>query len=425
MTRHFLGLYVLIVVTLAAVSWGQDRLLNLYGAQDASDDRALGVAMQVLVEQIANSPPAEHDALLATLSRSTGARLEILSISDLAGRDTLERLRRGEIAYLQGTGDQSWTLKQFDQDHVLAYESTEHPTGRSPLEWALTLVFYALIALAIMLWIWPLTRDLRELERSAASYGDRNWHYHARIKPHSQIYPLAETFRRMAARIDGLIASHKDMSNAVSHEIKTPLSRMKFEIELAQQATHPGEVQKSLNNLKTDIAAINDLVRATMEYAILERADVALNLDLHDFTALLPGIIQQIRQQAQSPVELRLEVQSEATKVRCDMHLLEAVVRNLVYNAIRYARHQVRVTFTQTGARNQLTVEDDGPGIPEKDRLRVFESFVQLNADAATKTGYGLGLAIVKRAIEWHAGEASVSTSAAGGACFRVCWPNL
>src|SRR4029077_10608365 len=139
---------------------------------------------------------------------------------------------------------------------------------RGPLEWALTIVFYGLMALVLMFWIWPLTRDLRALEKAAARYGNRNWRFTAGIKPHSQIYPLAETFRRMAARIDGLIASHKDMSNAVSHEIKTPLSRMQFEFELARNALSVVDVKSSLSNIKTDIDAIDGLVRATLGYAI-------------------------------------------------------------------------------------------------------------------------------------------------------------
>jgi len=148
------------------------------------------------------------------------------------------------------TGD-SWVLKRIDDAHVLALKSPEPAGQKGPLEWGLTIMFYALIALVLMFWIWPLTRDLRVLEKAAAQYGNRNWRFDAGIKPHSQIYPLAQTFRRMAARIDGLIASHKDMSNAVSHEIKTPLSRMQFEIELAQQAHSMAEVKASLANFKT------------------------------------------------------------------------------------------------------------------------------------------------------------------------------
>jgi two-component system OmpR family sensor kinase len=229
----------------------------------------------------------------------------------------------------------------------------------------------------------------------------------------------------MAARIDGLIASHKDMSNAVSHEIRTPLSRMQFEIELAQQATTVEEVRRSLGHVKTDIAAINDLVAATLSYAILERADVTLNVNSHNFTALIPAIAASIAHDARPDLQISADVQNDAAAVRCDVHLIETVLRNLLYNATRYAKHSIKVAFTSYDGVNRLLVDDDGPGIPPADRHRVFESFVQLERTAGRKTGFGLGLAIVKRAIEWHGGEVSVVESPLGGARFCVTWPAI
>jgi two-component system OmpR family sensor kinase len=293
------------------------------------------------------------------------------------------------------------------------------------LELVLTGFFYAAIALVIMIWIWPLRRDLRVLERAAAGFGDGNWLFEANLKPHSHVYPLAETFRKMARRIDGLIASHKDMSNAVSHEIKTPLARMQFEIELAQQAEDRADIRKSFDNMKNDIAAINDLVTATMDYAILERANLSLNLGAHDFKTLGPAIVEQVRRDARADIRLRADVQGDADAVICDAHLLETVLRNLLYNAVRFARHDIRVTFVLRDGKNHLIVEDDGPGIPEKDQERVFESFVQLNRSGARKSGFGLGLAIVKRAVEWHRGRVVIDRSPLGGARFSVSWPAM
>ena len=129
-----------------------------------------------------------------------------------------------------------------------------------------------------MAWLWPLTRDLRHLERSTTSFGNRNWMFDARIGMRSPIYPLAEAFRRMAARIDSLIGSQKDMSNAMSHEIKTPLARMRFEIEMARTAADSGKLAQHLNNINVDIAELDAFVKATLDYAILERAEVALNV---------------------------------------------------------------------------------------------------------------------------------------------------
>ena len=424
MARHFLGLYLLIVFTLVVVSWGQDRLLQAYSNTDVADERPVQIAMTLFADRLRGEPEEKWRDVVASVAARTGINMELFANGDIAGDTTLSRLKQGQIAYMETDSGDSWALRRLDERYVLAVKSVEPvPTRRSALEWSLTMLFYAIIALVLMIWIWPLTRDLRVLERAAAQFGNRNWTFHANIKPHSQIYPLSQTFRRMAARIDGLIASHKDMSNAVSHEIRTPLSRMQFEIELAQQAATVEEMQHALTHVKTDIAAINDLVAATLSYAILERADVTLNIHTHNFTALIPAICESVARDIRSNLNISAEVQGESTAVRCDVHLMETVLRNLLYNATRYARQSIRVTFGVYGGVNQLFVDDDGPGIPEADRQRVFDTFVQLERVAGRKTGFGLGLAIVKRAVEWHGGQVSVTEAPLGGARFSVKWP--
>ena len=425
MVRHFLGLYLLIVFTLAVVSWGQDRLLRVYSSTDAADDRPVAIAMSTLADRLHGAPPDKWRDIITDLAARTGVDMELFATRDIAGDETLAKLAHDAIAYMEAAGGDSWALRRLDADYVLAIKSAAPGARRGLLEWSLTMLFYAAIALVLMFWIWPLTRDLRALEKAAAQYGNRNWSFNARIKPHSQIYPLVQTFRRMAARIDGLIASHKDMSNAVSHEIRTPLSRMQFEIELAQQATTVEEVHRALGHVKTDIAAINDLVAATLSYAILERADVTLNVNSHNFTALIPAIAESVAHDARPDLQISADVQSDAAAVRCDVHLIETVLRNLLYNATRYAKHSIKVAFTSYDGVNRLLVDDDGPGIPPADRSRVFESFVQLERTAGRKAGFGLGLAIVKRAIEWHGGEVSVVESPLGGARFCVTWPAI
>jgi hypothetical protein len=96
-----------------------------------------------------------------------------------------------------------------------------------------------------------------------------------------------------------------------------------------------------------------------------------------------------------------------------------------LFNAARYAKRDVRVSFNVHGGMNQLFVGDDGPGIPEKDRQRALESFVQPEQSSGKKSGFGLGLAIVKRAIEWHRGEVVISRSPMGGARICATWPAI
>ena len=113
-----------------------------------------------------------------------------------------------------------------------------------------------------------------------------------------------------------------------------------------------------------------------------------------------------------------------AGRVRGDQSSLGQVVRNLVDNAARHADHAMAVSVREIGDSVELTVEDDGPGIPEAQRQRVFERFVRLDeARARDAGGSGLGLAIVKEIVAAHGGNVAVSSSRLGGARFVVRLP--
>jgi two-component system OmpR family sensor kinase len=423
MTRHFLTLYLSIVIVLAAVSWGQERLWRSYGGGTQQSELPQADVLKLLDQQLQGVPREQRADLVANTARDTGLDLELLEPQDVAGAAAIGDLARGKPVLMDGADGRSWVLQRVEHDgRVLAFRFENEPQRRL-LDWILAFVFYAAIAFVIMIWLWPMRRDLRKLERSTVRFGDRNWSFDATIATRSPVYPLAAAFRRMAARIDGLIGSHKDMSNALSHEIKTPLARMLFEIELARVAEDRTAFQRHLDHLNTDITELNAFVTATLEYAVLERAEVALNIAAHDFTAILPAVTESAKRGARPDLEIRCEVDSEARAVVCDVHLIETVVRNLLYNAIRYAAGRIRVSFAIAAQRYALCVDDDGPGIPEADRERVFGSFVQLGRAAGEKTGFGLGLAIVQRIAEWHGGSAHVEQSALGGARFVVEWP--
>src|SRR5258708_23411749 len=99
----------------------------------------------------------------------------------------------------------------------------------------------------------------------------------------------------------------------------------------------------------------------------------------HNCTTLIPAIAESVRRNARPEIRMCAAVQNDADKVICDMHLLETVLKNLLYNAARYAKHDIRVSFNVQNGVNHLLVDDDGPGIPEKDRHRALEPFVQLD----------------------------------------------
>jgi two-component system OmpR family sensor kinase len=257
MTRHFLTLYLSIVIVLAAASWGQERLWESYGASAQTSELPQAAALAILERQLQSVPGEQRARLVADAARDTGLDLELLDPQDLAGAGRIAGLARGKPVLMDGADGRAWVLQRLEQDgRVLAFRFANEPQRSLP-EWILSFVFYTAIALVIMVWLWPMTRDLRALERSTVRFGDRNWSFDARIAPRSPVYPLAAAFRRMASRIDGLIGSHKDMSNALSHEIKTPLARMRFEIELARVAADRDALMRHLDHLNTDVTEWN------------------------------------------------------------------------------------------------------------------------------------------------------------------------
>jgi two-component system, OmpR family, sensor kinase len=185
--RHFLGLYLLVVLTLAVVSWAQDQLFQIYSKPDAADERPVAAVMAILADRLQEAPSGNWRSLIAGIAARTGVDVEVFATNEIAGADTLQKLSRGENAYMRSARGDSWVLKRIDADHVIALRSHEPSANRGPLDWGVTILFYALIALVLMIWIWPLTRDLRTLENAAAQYGNRNWQFAAPIKQHSQI----------------------------------------------------------------------------------------------------------------------------------------------------------------------------------------------------------------------------------------------
>ena len=126
----------------------------------------------------------------------------MLDAQDVAGAGGGDGLAQGKAVLMDGADGRSWVLQRLEPDgRVLAFRFDGEPQ-RHLLDWVLMFVFYAAIALVIMVWLWPMTRDLGTLERSTVRFGDRNWSFDAVIANRSPVYPLAEAFRRMAARID-------------------------------------------------------------------------------------------------------------------------------------------------------------------------------------------------------------------------------
>jgi len=235
-----------------------------------------------------------------------------------------------------------------------------------------------------------------------------------------EVRRLARTMNRMLGRLQVSRERQQQFVADASHELRSPLASIRQTAEVAVR--HPGAMPEG----ELAEAVLEESVRMQRlveQLLLLTRADAGVagpprqDVDLDDLVLAA----------ARRPVRDGIRVDTTAVaagRVRGDEIALGQVVRNLVDNAVRHAASTVAVGVRQLGDRVELTVDDDGPGVPVADRERVFERFVRLDeARARDAGGSGLGLAIVRELVTAHGGEVAVEQAPLGGARFRVLLP--
>ena len=264
----------------------------------------------------------------------------------------------------------------------------------------------------------PVERMRRQVERMSAS------DLSARVEEpdtRDEIGRLAHTMNGMLARLEESQAVQRRFVSDASHELKSPLASLRQYAEVAR--AHPDRISsEELSDAVLEEGA--RLERLVQGMLVLTRADegglalAAADVDLDDLL-----LAEATRLRALGAVTVDVSGVHPA-RVRGDLGLLRQVTRNLADNAARHARGRVVFTAAQTASGAQLSIEDDGAGIAETDRGRVFERFVRLDeARARDAGGSGLGLAIVREIVRAHGGDVRVDIGGLGGARFVVSLP--
>lgn len=231
---------------------------------------------------------------------------------------------------------------------------------------------------------------------------------------------LAYSFDSMSTHIQRLLKVQREMINAISHELRTPIARLRFGLEVLKDDAEDTQVS-SIDALELDVEELNTLVDEVLTYGKLEEGSLALNFEKTSIGPLLHDIVDH-NQSLLNNLDVQVEV-GEQDIVNADAHHLNRALQNLILNAAKYANSKIKITFSADEERWQVDIEDDGPGIPLEDRDKVFIPFQRLdNSRTRASGGYGLGLAIVQRIAFWHGGAVLVDESDIGGAKFSFIW---
>lgn len=264
----------------------------------------------------------------------------------------------------------------------------------------------------------PVDRIRREADEIGAAQLHRRLPEPAR---HDEIGRLADTMNRMLDRLDQGQKQQRQFVSDAAHELRSPIASIKQNVEVA--AAYPDQLSAAelAETVLAESVRLERLVSALLSLARLDERDAPSS----DGPVDLDDIVFEEAQRLRHTTSLRIDVTGvSAGRVAGDTSLLTQAIRNLVDNAQRHAATTIALTLAESGSTVVLDVEDDGPGIPARDRLRVFERFVRLDeARARDDGGSGLGLAIVDTIVTAYGGTVAVSDSRFGGALVRVSLP--
>jgi two-component system OmpR family sensor kinase len=241
---------------------------------------------------------------------------------------------------------------------------------------------------------------------------------------HDEVGVLAESFNHMLDRLEDAFERQNDFVADASHELRTPLTIIQGQLEvLARQPDpDPEEVQRVERLVSTEVARMERLVE---DLLLLAQADT--EGFLRPVEVSLPEFLDDLvhGQPAADGRELSLD-QPPDVSIVADPDRLAQALRNLLNNAFAHTHRggHVELSAEVAGDRVRFSVDDDGEGVPESERGRVFERFHRLEASRGEETGAGLGLAIVRAIAEAHGGEAYVEDSPLGGARFVIALPD-
>lgn len=274
----------------------------------------------------------------------------------------------------------------------------------------------ASLAAAIALCAYPVTRRItRRLERLGAqveALGSGELSARVEVRGADEIAELARSFNRAAERIEKLVAAQRSTLASASHELRSPLARIRVAIELLG-----GDEGAELRaRVARDIVELDDLIGELLLASRLEALGPGQALDRRETIDLLGLAAEEASRSGGS-------VEGEAVNLVGDRTLLRRLVRNLLENARRHGGDvAVELTVAKLGpGRARLCVSDRGPGVAESERERIFAPFYRPAGAAESKDGsFGLGLALVRQIARHHGGEARCRSRDGGGTVFEV-----
>jgi signal transduction histidine kinase len=322
----------------------------------------------------------------------------------------LPQPKAGVTGWFEGPESQPVVALPLDGGRTLVAATSRPIPGERP-ELIAYMIFIPMILLATYLLARGMTHRIERLRVGVDSLGGGDLEARVPVSGNDEISDLARGFNRTADRIQQLVGAQRSMLTLVSHELRSPLARLRMAIELLAEQPDPDLLRQA----RRDIAELDELIEQLLLASRLQAAGAPARRDRVDLLALA----------AEEGARVGAEVSGDPVQVEGDPVYLRRLLRNLLENARRYGGEgsiEARVDVLRSSVR--VTISDHGPGVPEQERERIFEPFYRIqDSEERTRGGAGLGLALVRQIARHHGGDARCLTREGGGTTFQVDLP--
>ena len=429
MFRILFRLYLVTIVSFsAAIYLVPDLVVKVFQERFVTYNLDYSRGLQTLIVKQFHAAPAERwPALAAEMDKDFNPLHIVLSGNDDSSLtpEEQQRLQRGENVVR--VGDWGWrtlAVAPLNERTVVQMVVPPDPLDVNLLYWSINVLIGATMLACLLLWLRPHWRDLERLKSAAERFGKGHLSERTQIAPSSNIGSLANVFDTMAGDIENLLNQQRDLLNAVSHELRTPLTRLDFGLALALSDDLPATSRERLQGLVDHIRELDELVLELLSYSRLQnpaRVPEQVEVSLDEFIDSILGSIDD----EQSPdIVIDVLLHGQLERFSLDPRLTARALQNLLRNAMRYCEKRIQIGVQVCAGGCEIWVDDDGIGIPDDERERIFEPFYRLDRSRDRATGgFGLGLAISRRALEAQGGTLTVQASPLGGARFRLWLP--
>lgn len=297
--------------------------------------------------------------------------------------------------------------------------AVHHTIVSFALHWILVLAVSAAVCYLLTRWLTKPILHLREASMQIAE-GNLGARVESKLERRGDEFgDLARDFNAMAGRIETLLSSQRQLISDVSHEFRSPLTRINLALDLVRRRL--GEADE-FDRISTDLEKLNEMIGRLLTVARLESGAAPIASERVDLGAVVTEIVEDAKLEAAGrPCTMVCDCEGDFA-VLGDENLLRSAIENIVRNAIYYTHpdSEIRVALTQAveaGSREvQLRVSDRGPGVPASDLENIFKPFHRV-ADARDRQsgGAGLGLAIASRVVALHHGSLHAANREGGG----------